>query len=53
VAEERLFPGRKMCYGDFGRDSDGPSKCGHGVEGGRCVAGDGLTDAGSGDAEGD
>jgi hypothetical protein len=53
VAEERLFPGRKMCYGNLGRDSVGPSKCGHGDEGGRCVAGDGLTHASGGDAKGD
>jgi hypothetical protein len=42
-----------MCYGSFGRDGAGPSKCGHGGEGGRNVVSDGLTDAGGGDAEGD
>jgi hypothetical protein len=40
-----LLPGRKMCYENFGRDGAGRSKCGHGGEGGRCVAGGGLTDA--------
>jgi hypothetical protein len=53
VTEERLFPGRKMCHGDFGRDGAGPSKCSHGGEGGRCVACDGLMDAGGGDTKGD
>jgi hypothetical protein len=36
VTEERLFPGRKMRYGDFGNDGAGPSKCGYSSEGGRC-----------------
>jgi hypothetical protein len=53
VTEERLFPGRKVCYRDFGMDGAGPSKCGHGGESGGGVLGDGLMDAGSGDAEGD
>ncbi len=42
-----------MCYGDLGRYSAGPSKCGHGGEGGGGVLVDGLTDAGGGDAEAD
>jgi hypothetical protein len=49
VSEERLFPGRKVCYGDFGRDGAGPGKCGHCGESGGCVLGDGVTDAGGGD----
>jgi hypothetical protein len=42
-----------MCEGNFKRDGAGPSKCGHVGEGGRCVAGDGLADAGGGDAKGE
>jgi hypothetical protein len=48
VTEERLFPGRKVCYRDLGIDG-----AGHGGESGGGVLRDGLTDAGSGDAEGD
>jgi hypothetical protein len=50
VTEERLFPGRKVFYRDFGRDDAGPSKCGHCGESGGCALGDGVTDAGGGDA---
>jgi hypothetical protein len=56
ATDEQLFPGRKMCYRDMSRECARPSKCGHGGEGGeggRCVLGDGLRDAGGGDAEGD
>jgi hypothetical protein len=53
VAEEQLFPGRKMNQGDFGREGAGPSKCGNSGEGGRCVVSDHLTYAGGGDAKGD
>jgi hypothetical protein len=35
----------------FWKDGAGPSKNGHGGEGGRCALGDGLTDAGSEDAD--
>jgi hypothetical protein len=40
-----VVPGWKVCYRDFGRDAAGPSKCGHGGEGGGCALGDDLTDA--------
>jgi hypothetical protein len=55
VTEELLFPGRKVCYGDFGRDGAGPSNCRRGGEGGGCVLGDGLTltDVGGSDESGD
>jgi hypothetical protein len=53
VTEEWLFPGRKICYRDFGGDGGGLSKCGHGGESGGGVLCDGLTNAGSGDTKGD
>jgi hypothetical protein len=46
VTEERLFPGREICYEDCGGVGAKPSKCGQGGEGGRCAMGDGLADAG-------
>jgi hypothetical protein len=30
VTKELVFPRRKFCYGDFGRDGAGLSTCGHG-----------------------
>jgi hypothetical protein len=37
VTEERLFTGREICNGAFGRDGAGSSSCGHGCEGCGCL----------------
>jgi hypothetical protein len=52
VTEERLFLRRKVCYRDFERDGTGSSKRGHCGESSGCVKGDGVMDAGGGDAKG-
>jgi hypothetical protein len=51
MTKERLFPWKKVCYGDFGRDGAGPSTCGHDASGGGCRLGDSLAVSRKGDAK--
>ena len=51
MTKERLFPFRKVCHGDFGRNGAGPSTCGLGAVSGGCGLGNSLAISGGGDAK--